>query len=205
MRADVRAHNGGRTDAVAAALAQYGPVRAAVVGQYGEASTDVHELFDIAVERATRDSWRFLGARSQAEARSYFASSMRRAWGVAFVREMARHRVSRLCYVGTTRRAGARAARAQADGRLAAWAMRSHSEFAAYAARAGGARGGPCGAVAARWVSGSRACGAWPACREGLRPRMMACLRSRVCPREDVCVRASRPVRRVSRPASGPV
>eukprot|EP00966_Prymnesium_polylepis_P073346 1702823-Prymnesium_polylepis.1 len=33
----------------------------------------------------------------------------------------------------------------------------------------------------------------------------MACLRSRVCPREDVCVRASRPVRRVSRPASGPV
>ena len=117
----------------------------------GEASTDVHELLDIAVERATRDSWRFLGARSQAEARSYFASSMRRAWGVAFVREMARHRVSRLCYVGTTRRAGARAARAQAAGRLATWAMRSHSEFAAYAARAGGARAaGP----AARWPRG---------------------------------------------------
>ena len=134
LRADVRAHNGGRTGAVAAALAQYGPVRAAVVGQYGEASTDVHELFDIAVERATRDSWRFLGARSQAEARSYFASSMRRAWGVAFVREMARHRVSRLCYVGTTRRAGARAARAQAARRLATWAMRSHARrVSAYA------------------------------------------------------------------------
>ena len=45
---------------------------------------------DIAAERVTRDSWRFLGARSQAEARGYFMSSMRRAWGVAFVREMAR-------------------------------------------------------------------------------------------------------------------
>ena len=51
----------------------------------------------------------------------------------------------------TTRRAGARAARAQAAGRLAAWAMRSHGEFAAYAARAGGARaGGP----TARWPRG---------------------------------------------------
>ena len=148
LRADVRVHNGGRTDAVAAALGQYPQTRALVVGQYGEASTDVHELFDIAVERATRDSWRFLGARSQAEARSYFASSMRRAWGVAFVREMARHRVSRFCFVGATRRPGARAARAQAAGLLSAWAMRSHSEFAAYAARAGGARAaGP----AARW------------------------------------------------------
>ena len=78
---------------MAAALAQYPPVRALVIGQHGEASTDVHKLFDIAVERATRDSWRFLGAHSQAEARGYFASSMRRAWGVAFVREMARHRV----------------------------------------------------------------------------------------------------------------
>ena len=58
------------------------------VGEYGEASTGVHELLDIAVERATRDSRRFLGARSQAEARGYFTSSMRRAWGVAFVREM---------------------------------------------------------------------------------------------------------------------
>ena len=32
LRADVRAHNGGHTGAVAAALAQYPPVRAAVVG-----------------------------------------------------------------------------------------------------------------------------------------------------------------------------
>ena len=79
-------------------------MRALVVGQYGEALTDVHELFDIAVEWATRDSWHYLGARSQAEAQGYFASSMRRAWGVAFVRKMARHRVSRLCYVGTWRR-----------------------------------------------------------------------------------------------------
>ena len=55
--------------------------RALVFGQYGEASTDVHELLDITVDRATRDSWRFLGARSQAEARSYFTSTLRRAGG----------------------------------------------------------------------------------------------------------------------------
>ena len=97
------------------------------------------ELLDIVVERATRDSWRFLGARSQAEARSYFTSSMRRAWGVAAVREFARHRVSRLCFVGAVRRPGAQAVREHAAGLLAAWPMRSPSEFWAHTVRAGGA------------------------------------------------------------------
>ena len=138
-RHDVQAFNAGRADAVAAALGLYGQVRALVIGQYGEASTDVHELLDIVVERATRDSWRFLGARSQAEARSYFTSSMRRAWGVAFVREFARHRVSRLCFVGAVRRPGAQAVRAHAAGLLAAWPMRSPGEFWAHAVRASGA------------------------------------------------------------------
>ena len=64
---DVQAFNAGSAGAVSAALQQYGRVRALVFGQYGEASTDVHELLDITVDRATRDSWRFLGARSHTE------------------------------------------------------------------------------------------------------------------------------------------
>ena len=117
----------------------YGRVRALVFGQYGEASTDVHELLDITVDRATRDSWRFLGARSQAEARSYFTSTLRRAWGVATVREFARHRVSRLCFIGASRGQGAQAVRARSQGLLTSWAARSPAAFSAFAGRASGA------------------------------------------------------------------
>ena len=91
---------------MSAALQQYGRLRALVFGQYGEASTDVRELLDITVDLATRDLWRFLGARSQAEAQSYFMSTLRRAWGVA---TFARHRVSRLCFIGAARGQGAQA------------------------------------------------------------------------------------------------
>ena len=131
--------NAGSAGAVSAALQQYGRVRALVFGQYGEASTDVHELLDITVDRATRDSWRFLGARSQAEARSYFTSTLRRAWGVATVREFARHRVSRLCFIGAVRGQGAQAVRARSQGMLASWAARSPAAFSAFAGRASGA------------------------------------------------------------------
>ena len=138
---DVRAFNQGSTDAVATALAGYGVVRALVVGQYGEASTDVHELCDVTADVASRESWRFLGARSQAEARGYYAADLRRAWGVAFVREFARHRVSRLHFVGAARRAGRQALARQRQGERDAWPMRSPAAFAAHAARAAGAFG----------------------------------------------------------------
>ena len=137
--ADVQAFNAGSAGAVSAALQLYGRVRAAVWGQYGEASTDVHELLDITVDRATRDSWRFLGARSQAEARSYFTSTLRRAWGVAAVREFARHRVARLCFIGAPRGQGAQAVRARSQGLLTSWAARSPAAFSAFAGRASGA------------------------------------------------------------------
>ena len=139
---DVRAFNQGSTDAVATALAGYGVVRALVVGQYGEASTDVHELLDITADVASRESWRFLGARTQAEARGYYVADLRRAWGVAFVREFARHRVSRVHFVGAERRAGRQALARQQDGMRAAWEMRSPAAFAAHAARAAGAFAG---------------------------------------------------------------
>ena len=65
-----------------------------------------------AADEASLHSWRFLGARSRAEARAYYTSSMRRSWGCLFVREMARHRLRRVCYVG----AGHRPRAAQAQG-----------------------------------------------------------------------------------------
>ena len=76
----------------------------------GEASDDTHQLLDIVADRAaghpTR-GWRWLGARSVAEARSYYVQSLRRAWGVTAVREFARHRIRRVCFVGGPRRARA--------------------------------------------------------------------------------------------------
>ena len=138
-RPDVQAFNAGRRDAVSSVLAGYPQVRALVVGQYGEASLDVHELLDLAVEAATRRDWRYLGARSQSEARGYYAASMRRAWGCLFVREMARHRLRRVLYVGAGHRP--RAAQAQ-QGAASAWGHRSPVEFAAHVGRRMGVAAG---------------------------------------------------------------
>ena len=135
---DVQAFNAGRTDAVSAQLQLYGRVRALVVGQYGEMSIDLHELLDVAAEAAARTSWRFLGARSQGEATGYYRASMRRAWGVAAVREFARHRVGRVRFIGAPPRPGAQTRRAQAQGLHEEWAMRSSAAFHAHASRLGG-------------------------------------------------------------------
>ena len=69
---DVQAFNAGSTDAVSTVLRGFPQVRALVVGQYGEASLDVHELLELAVDSATSRDWRYLGARSQSEARGYY-------------------------------------------------------------------------------------------------------------------------------------
>ena len=76
-------------------------VRSLVVGAYAEASDDLHQLFDCVVESASKQHWRRIGARSAKEARSYFATTLRRAWGVHFAREFARHRIRRVAVVGT--------------------------------------------------------------------------------------------------------
>ena len=47
--------------------------------------------------------WGRLGARTHAEARAFFVSSFRRRIGVAVVREMARHRLRRVAYIGVPR------------------------------------------------------------------------------------------------------
>ena len=87
-------------------------------------------------------SGRWLGARSAKEARSYFATTLRRAWGVHFAREFARHRIRRVVFVGAPRRQPGRPL-ATADGD---WPALSAGEFAAHALRVGGAwAGGPPG------------------------------------------------------------
>ena len=141
----------GATDAVQAVLRSYGTVRSLVVGQYGEASLDTHELMALAAEQAAQTSWGFLGARSVAEARAYFTASMRRSWGCLFVREMARHRLRRVCYIG----AGHRPRAVQAQGVPAGeWGVRSPMEFWAFRVRG---RGGAGGAQAARGGAPRRA------------------------------------------------
>ena len=66
-------------------------------------------------------------------------STLRRAWGVATVREFARHRVSRLCFIGAVRGQGAQAVRARSQGMLASWAARSPAAFSAFTGRVSGA------------------------------------------------------------------
>ena len=128
----------GSTDAVQTVLRSYGTVRSLVVGQYGEASADVHELHALAAEEASLHSWRHLGARSRAEARAYFTASMRRSWGCLFVREMARHRLRRVCYIGAGHRPRAAQAQGAPEGE---WAMRSPMGFWAFSVRSRGGAG----------------------------------------------------------------
>ena len=94
-------------------------------------------------------SWRFLGARSRAEARAYYMTSLQRSWGCLIVREMARHRLRRVCYVGAGHRP--RAAQAQGAPREQ-WDLHSPAEFHGYAVRSRGALAAPGRAALARLV-----------------------------------------------------
>ena len=98
--AEVRRHNAGRIDAVQTRLAQLGPIRALVWGQYAEASDDVHQLADAVAREQARREWRLTGARTEAEALGYYVSRLRRSWGIAAAREMARTRLRRVQFVG---------------------------------------------------------------------------------------------------------
>ena len=86
---------------VLSALRAYTPVRGLVFGAYGEASPDVHSLLYAAADQAARTQWARLGARSHAEAHGSFVVSLRRHWGLTSLREYARLRLSRVCYVGS--------------------------------------------------------------------------------------------------------
>ena len=73
-----------------------------VFGAYGEASDSVHRLLDEAVASAARD-WAAIGARSEAEARSFLSTRYHRLWGITAARAAARLRLSRMRYIGLSR------------------------------------------------------------------------------------------------------
>ena len=79
-----------------------GQVRAVVFGQYAECSADAHELLEIAARRLADVRWRSLGARSATEARGYFISRLRRSMSMLVAREMARHRLRRVTFIGVS-------------------------------------------------------------------------------------------------------
>ena len=116
--------------AVADRLRVLGPVRPLVFGQYGEASPDVHAVIAAAAAVAARDGWARMGARTEAEARGFFAHIYRRRVGVGAVRAFARHRLGRVSMVG------APSAMIRAPARALQPAVRSPMEFYAYQAYA---------------------------------------------------------------------
>ena len=116
--------------AVADRLRVLGPVRPLVFGQYGEASPDVHAVIAAAAAVAARDGWARMGARTEAEARGFFAHVYRRRVGVGAVRAFARHRLGRVSMVG------APSAMIRAPARALQPAVRSPMEFYAYQAYA---------------------------------------------------------------------
>ena len=86
-------------------LESFGPVRPLVMGQYAECSADVHALLRLAAEATARSRWRLIGARSAVEASNFFLQVYRRRLGLAIGREMARHRLHRVPFVGVPRAA----------------------------------------------------------------------------------------------------
>jgi hypothetical protein len=98
-------HSPPGTTPVVDAVRGWGGVRALVFGQYGEWSADVHDLLDGAADSLARRRWAAMGARTQAEARSYFVSRLRRRLALVTAREMARHRLNRVQFIGMPRAA----------------------------------------------------------------------------------------------------
>ena len=65
----------------------------------------MHTLIRIAADALAAQQWRTAGARSVAEMRAFIIGRMRRRMGMAAVQAMARHRLSRISYIGVPRQA----------------------------------------------------------------------------------------------------
>ena len=89
--------------AVQSHLQTLGPIRAAVVGHFGECSPDIHHLARAAAESLAAVRWRAMGSRSEAEARSYFMNVVRKELSIGIWTAIARHRLNRLDFVGIQR------------------------------------------------------------------------------------------------------
>ena len=78
-------------------------MRGAVIGNYAEASPDVHDMLTLASNGVAKRTWRRLGRRSEAEARSSTAAAVRRRFGTIAARAFARHRLRRIGFIGMPR------------------------------------------------------------------------------------------------------
>ena len=96
-------------------LRWFSETRGLVFGGYAEASADVHDLLTLAARIIAEREYRLAGARSASEMRSFVTSQLRRRMGLAAVQAMARHRLSRVPFVGVPRGA-IEARRLHADG-----------------------------------------------------------------------------------------
>ena len=93
------------TTPVADRVRSWGGVRALVLVQYCECSSDVHDLIDAAAaaDALARRHWARMGMHTQSEAKGYFVNQLRRRLGTVAMREMARHRLNRVHFVGMPR------------------------------------------------------------------------------------------------------
>ena len=85
-------------------LLSFGQTRVLAFGAYGEGSPDVHHVLSAAARMHADSTWRVFGARTRDEAYSYWLQRYRRDMGIAVVREMARHRLRRVPFIGVERR-----------------------------------------------------------------------------------------------------
>ena len=89
--------------AVQSHLSLIGPVRAAIIGHYGECSQDIHHLVRAAAEALAAKQWRTMGARSEMEARSFFMDTLRKELSIKIWSAIGRHRLNRLDFIGISR------------------------------------------------------------------------------------------------------
>ena len=94
-----QAHHPG-THPIQDRLEQFGQTRAAVIGSYSECSPDVHSLAVASARAWAARNWQEYGSRSEAECYSFIITAYRRQIGVYAAREMARHRLVRIPYIG---------------------------------------------------------------------------------------------------------
>ena len=64
---------------------------------------DVHELIGMVADQVAARHWRHMGARSQSEARGFYVQRIRRRLCLITGREMARHRLRRIPFIGVPR------------------------------------------------------------------------------------------------------
>ena len=107
-------------------LEQFGQTRALVIGSYSECSPDVDSLAVASARAWAARNWQEYGSRSEAECYSFIITAYRRQIGVYAAREMARHRLVRIPYIGVPHAALGRRTR-RGDPGLGGGGYREHA------------------------------------------------------------------------------